>query len=201
VSQSPENGRIIGIDPGSLHTGYGVLACRGAELKLLAYGVVSPKEDWPLALRLAHIHRAIMDLMAEHQPSAMALEEVFTFKNPRSAIKLAQARGVSVLAAGLSNVPVYEYSPTLVKSVVAGSGRADKKQVAYMVAQIFDLRGPIGADASDALAIAVCHAGQSNSVLTAKGLAAASHNRASSWRNLSLTDLEALGYKVEKNQR
>jgi crossover junction endodeoxyribonuclease RuvC len=150
-----------------------------------------------MAQRLAYIHRAVVGLVETFRPKAMALEDVFTAKNPRGTIKLAQARAASILAAALADIPVFEYSPALVKNTVAGSGRADKAQVAFMVASILGLAEQPGPDASDALAVALCHAGQDSLAGRQGGLAAASRLRASSWRRLSAKDLAALGYKIE----
>jgi crossover junction endodeoxyribonuclease RuvC len=194
------DGPILGIDPGSLHTGYGLVDNRGGGLAMVSSGTVSPKAEWPMAQRLAYIHREIVGLVAAYRPRAMALEDVFTAKNPRGTVKLAQARAASILAAALADIPVFEYSPALVKNTVGGSGRAEKSQVAFMVASILGLSEPLGADASDALAVALCHAGQDSQTGNRHGLAAASRNRAGSWRRLSAKDLAALGYKIEGGQ-
>jgi crossover junction endodeoxyribonuclease RuvC len=188
----------MGIDPGSIHTGYGLIDTSSQKITVVSCGTVSPKADWPLAERLAYIHRSILDLVIAFKPKAMALEDVFTFKNPRGTIKLAQARAASILAASLSDIPVFEYAPTLVKNTITGSGRADKGQVAFMVASILDIKESLGGpDAYDALAVALCHAGQESMTFEKSSLASASRNRASSWRRLSAKDLTALGYKVD----
>ncbi|MDR3135311.1 MAG: crossover junction endodeoxyribonuclease RuvC [Deltaproteobacteria bacterium] len=193
-----ETGPILGIDPGSVHTGYGLIDTSGHGVRVLSLGAVSPDTDWPMAERLAHIHRAILGLVNSFKPRAMALEDIFYNKNVKGTIKLAQARAASILAASLSGVPVFEYSPTLVKNTVTGSGRADKGQVAFMVASILKLGPGNSPDATDALAVALCHAGQGQGLLANKtSLAAASSGRGSSWRRLSAKDLEALGYKIE----
>jgi crossover junction endodeoxyribonuclease RuvC len=191
------NGPIMGIDPGSLHTGYGLIATTGRSISIITCGAVSPKPEWPLAQRLAYIHRAILDLVNTFKPKAMALEDVFTFKNPRGTIKLAQARAASILAASLSDIPVFEYPPALVKNSVTGSGRAAKEQVAFMVASVLGLKGAQGPDVTDALAVALCHAGQESLPSENASLLAASRNRAGSWRRLSPKDLAALGYKID----
>ncbi|MDR1677330.1 MAG: crossover junction endodeoxyribonuclease RuvC [Deltaproteobacteria bacterium] len=192
-------GHILGIDPGSTHTGFGVIDTSGQSIKMVSCGAISPKSDLPMAEKLAYIHRSILDVVNVFRPKAMALEDVFTFKNPRGTIKLAQARAASILAASLSGIPVFEYSPTLVKNTITGSGRADKNQVAYMVASILNLIDNVSADASDALAVALCHAGQESLPVEKGSLFAASRNRAGSWRRLSPKDLEALGYKIDNN--
>ncbi|MDR2387633.1 MAG: crossover junction endodeoxyribonuclease RuvC [Deltaproteobacteria bacterium] len=188
---------ILGIDPGSLHTGYGLIESSGKTVKMVTCGAVSPKATWELPQRLAYIHRSMVDLIVTFKPQAMALEDIFTYKNPRGAIKLAQARAASILAASLSDIPVFEYTPTLVKNAVTGNGRADKTQVAFMVSNILSLDQSHAADVTDALAVALCHAGQEALPLAKAKLA--SHNRGSSWRRLSPKDLEALGYKIDPN--
>jgi crossover junction endodeoxyribonuclease RuvC len=134
-------------------------------------------------------------VVVRFKPEAMALEEVFTFKNQRGALTLAQARAASVLAGSLSSVPVFEYAPALVKNVVTGSGRADKKQVAFMVNKLLNITQAHRSDTTDALAIAICHAGQKNTNAMIPGLA--TRTRASDWRKISVEDLKNLGYKFE----
>jgi crossover junction endodeoxyribonuclease RuvC len=185
----------VGIDPGSLHTGFGVVESRGRGLRMLRCGVVSPEADLPLAEKLALIHRAILAVVGEFNPKAMALEKVFTHVDPRGALTLAHARAASILAASLSGVPVFEYAPSLVKSVVAGSGRADKTQVAFMVSNTLGLEIRERSDATDALALAICHHGQL--VPEGSNARAASRGRASSWRNMTADDQRRLGYRVD----
>jgi crossover junction endodeoxyribonuclease RuvC len=194
-------GRILGIDPGSTHTGYGLIESAGAKVTMITCGRISPDPDWPFPRKLALIHREIVELVRSFKPKAMALEDVFSFKNPRSALKLAQARGVALLAAALWDVPVFEYAPGLVKNSVAGNGQAEKSQVAFMVSKLLDLTEPVSVDASDALAVALCHSGQSSVAKATLSSGAASRNRASSWRRLSVSDLSALGYQMEKPPR
>jgi crossover junction endodeoxyribonuclease RuvC len=190
-------GPILGIDPGSAHTGYGIIKLKGSKATLISAGRISPCPDWPLPKKLSLIHREVSELVCAFQPSAMALEDIFTFKNPQAAIKLAHARAAAILAAALRDVPVFEYPPALVKNSVAGSGRAEKSQVAFIVSKLLNLTETLSADASDALAVALCHSGQALSLSGQVGSKAASRNRAGSWRRLSAGDLAALGYKVE----
>ncbi|MDR1545783.1 MAG: crossover junction endodeoxyribonuclease RuvC [Deltaproteobacteria bacterium] len=191
---------ILGLDPGSLHTGYGLIRCVGETTTLAASGRISPAAELPLPDRLVIIHRALLDLIGQARPSACAVEDVFTWKNPRSALKLAQARGAAVLAVALSGVPIFEYPPTLVKNAVTGNGRAEKSQVAFMVGHIFNLAPEeLSPDASDALAAALCHAGQRRLTGLSGSASAAARNRGGSWRKLSPKDLAALGYQVEKS--
>jgi crossover junction endodeoxyribonuclease RuvC len=197
--QLPKNGDLIlGVDPGSTHTGYGLIEANGSKVTLVSCGRISPNTDWPLTRKLCLIHRQLVEIVNTFKPKAMALEDVFTFKNPRSAIKLAQARGVSILAAALFEVPVFEYAPALVKNSVTGNGRAEKSQVAFMVQKILNITQAVSPDTSDALAVALCHSGQSSNATTPASIAAASRNRGASWRKLSVTDLAELGYQVEK---
>ena len=156
--------------------------------------------DWPLPERLVAIHEKVGLLIDRHRPRAMAIEDMFTFKNPRSALKLAQARASALLAGALKGLSIFEYSPSLVKKTLTGSGRAAKDQVAVMVGKILRLTEKLPPDASDALAVAVCHAGQSSFALMAtnSSAAAAGRARASSWRKLSADDLAALGYRIER---
>ncbi|MDR2301088.1 MAG: crossover junction endodeoxyribonuclease RuvC [Deltaproteobacteria bacterium] len=196
-SNPAEKTLVLGIDPGSVHTGYGLIETVGRSVKVVTCGAVSPKTSWEMPQRLAYIHRSILDVIVTFKPQAMALEDIFTYKNPRGAIKLAHARAASILAASLSNVPVFEYTPTLVKNAVTGNGRADKSQVAFMVSSILSLDDSHAADVTDALAVALCHAGQDS--LPFERAKLASNNRGSSWRRLSPKDLEALGYKIDPN--
>lgn len=148
--------RILGLDPGSQRTGFGVIDARGADCVHVAHGTIDVAKR-PLAGRLRGIFQAVDALIREYDPAEVAIERVFVNRNVDSALKLGQARG-----AALSAVPdgalVYEYAPRAVKLAVVGFGAADKAQVAHMVKVLLALDGRLGADASDALAIAVCHA-------------------------------------------
>jgi crossover junction endodeoxyribonuclease RuvC len=150
-----------------------------------------------MAQRLALIFETIQSIIQTYKPAAMALEEVFTFKNPRSALKLAQARAAALLPAALAGIPIFEYAPQLIKKTVTGSGRAEKSQVAFMVGKILGINEILAEDASDALAIAICHSGQDNLPNTSGAVAAAGRLRGSSWRRMSVSDLKALGYRLE----
>jgi crossover junction endodeoxyribonuclease RuvC len=136
-------------------------------------------------------------MIREFKPKAAAIEGVFVYKNPASAFKLAQARGVILLAAALCDVPVFEYAPQLVKLALTGSGRAEKTQVAYMVGKILGLTEKISLDASDALSLAICHSGQSQMSELPGAPALGNRSRSSSWRRLRPQDLPALGFRVE----
>jgi len=148
--------RILGIDPGSRLTGYGVIACRGRRVRYLASGCIrTPEGDFPE--RLAAIYRGVSELIGTHGVTECAIEEVFLARNPASALKLGQARGVAIAAAVAHELPVAEYAARQVKRAVVGTGRAAKAQVQHMVRVLLDLPGVPGEDAADALAIAICH--------------------------------------------
>lgn len=148
---------VLGIDPGSRCTGYGFVREASGQAELIDVGVIRPKGD-EFSERLADLFRRMAVLIEKHRPDAASVENVFTAKNAMSALKLGQARGVLVAACAAHNLPVHDYEPTLVKKTLVGTGRAEKTQVAYMVAQILGQRKPEWPlDASDALALAICH--------------------------------------------
>ena len=150
---------VIGIDPGTAATGYGVVGRRGASLVALDGGVIETSARMEPALRLAAIHARVVELLAEHRPDAMAVEELYFGANTRTAFAVGQARGVVLLAAGQRGMPCAAYTPQQVKGAVCGSGRAHKRQVQAMVARLLALPSPPQPDhAADALAVAVCHA-------------------------------------------
>jgi crossover junction endodeoxyribonuclease RuvC len=151
--------RVLGIDCGGEYTGYGVVELRpGGRLCCLACGAIklSPREKLPQ--RLSRIFTQLGDIIAQHQPDQVAIEDVFYALNVKSALKLGQVRGVAMLAAAAAGLEVSEYSPLTIKSSVVGYGRAEKQQVQYMVTRLLELaEPPKPMDASDALAIAICH--------------------------------------------
>ena len=149
--------RIIGIDPGSRLTGYGLIDSDGMHSVYLSHGVIKLSGE-PLPPRLGEIFAAISGLIHEHQPDVMAIEQVFVAKNPSSALKLGQARGAAICAAVHCGLSVAEYTPTLIKKAVVGTGRADKTQIQHMVQMILGLRQKPQSDAADALAVALSHA-------------------------------------------
>jgi crossover junction endodeoxyribonuclease RuvC len=150
---------VLGIDPGTAHTGYGVVVAHGARLAALDGGVIGTGPDERLERRLARIHARLCDLIAEHRPTALAVEDLFFGQNARTAFAVGQARGVVLLSAGLAGVPCYSYTPQAVKQAVCGSGRAEKGQVQRMVGSLLALPQPPHLDhAADALAVAICHA-------------------------------------------
>jgi crossover junction endodeoxyribonuclease RuvC len=151
--------RVLGIDCGGEYTGYGVVEMSSwGGLTCVACGAIklSPRET--LARRLAHIYGQLDALISEHQPNEVAIEEIFYALNVKSALKLGQVRGVAMLAAAAAGLEVAEYSPLTIKMSVAGYGRAEKEQVQLMVTRLLGLPAPPQPlDASDALAIAICH--------------------------------------------
>ena len=149
--------RVLGIDPGSQITGYGVVELTGNRLVHVAHGTITPPAREPLPVRLAAIYRGLRDIVEVHRPHEMGVENIFHARNAQSALKLGQARGVILLAAELGGMPVVEYTPMQVKSAVVGYGRAEKFQVQEMVRRLLALPERAGPDASDALAVAICH--------------------------------------------
>lgn len=153
--------RILGIDCGSGTTGYGVIDTDGRRHRLVVTGVVRTSSKTPFAERLQKIHAGLSQVIEEHRPERVAVEEVFHSVNAKSALKLAHVRGVALLCAAERALPVGEYSPLEIKSSVVGYGRAEKPQVQMMVATLLGLREPVEPhDAADALAAAICHASQ-----------------------------------------
>jgi crossover junction endodeoxyribonuclease RuvC len=152
--------KILGVDPGSRITGYGIVdACCG-RLAFVVCGVIKTSKDQPFAYRLNEIFEGLSEVIQVHQPDVAAIEEVFLATNPRSAIKLGHARGAAVVAAMQNGLIVHDYSPRAIKRAVAGYGQADKEQVQHMVQVLLGLSGKPSPDAADALAVAICHANQ-----------------------------------------
>lgn len=150
--------RILGIDPGSRATGYGLIEQQGNRLIHLDNGAIFTQSGDELALRLQKIYQELERLIKEYRPEAVAVEQVFMAKNPSSALKLGHARGVALLAGVNANLPVAEYSALQVKSAVVGYGRAAKTQVQQMTRTLLKLPEIAQEDAADALAVAICHA-------------------------------------------
>ena len=148
--------RILGLDPGSLRTGFGIIDCERGTLRIVAQGCIATSGG-PLADRLRLIHARVAELIVAHRPLEIAVERVFLSKNADSALKLGQARGAA-LAAVPATLGVHEYAPRAIKLAVVGIGGAEKTQVAHMVKQLLAIDLKLAADAADALAIAICHA-------------------------------------------
>jgi crossover junction endodeoxyribonuclease RuvC len=150
--------KVFGIDPGSARTGYGCVDGDGTRHRLIACGAITIRSSHPFPEKLRIIHAGLVALLEQHQPDCVAIESVFHAVNARSALKLGHARGVAMLAAVEAGLPIVEYSPAEVKQSVVGYGRAEKGQVQAMVQLLLGLSAPPAPfDASDALAIAVCH--------------------------------------------
>lgn len=161
---------VLGIDPGTARTGYGIVSREGSSVTLLDYGCFETTNDRPLSDRLVLIHAAIDELIATHAPEAVGVERLFFNKNVQTAFAVGQARGVVLLAAGQHGLPVAEYGPHEVKMAVTGYGRAPKDQVQRMVQMVLGMAElPRPDDAADALAVAIClaHSGIEQPVPTA----------------------------------
>ena len=148
--------RILGLDPGSLRTGFGIIDCERGTAVLVAQGCIATSGG-PLADRLRIIHAKVVELIAEHRPHEVAVERVFLSKNADSALKLGQARGAALAAVPVA-LGVHEYAPRAIKLAVVGVGGAEKIQVQHMVKQLLSIDLRLAADAADALAVAICHA-------------------------------------------
>ena len=149
--------RIIGVDPGSRSTGYGIVDADGTRLVHVASGFVKSGDgDW--SDRLRAIYEGLDAVIGAHAPRELAIEKVFLHRNPSSALKLGQARGVAILAGSLRSLSVHEYSPNEIKQAVTGKGHASKEQIQYMTRILLSLREPPQTDEADALAVAICRA-------------------------------------------
>jgi len=149
---------ILGVDPGTLVTGYGVIEERNGKFKVLASDVVKNRSEQSMPIRLRAIYSTLCKVIERYHPDEFAIETAFYGKNAQSAIKLGHARGVSILAAVNAEIPTAEYSPREVKRAVVGSGAASKDQVSFMIQSILNLRSPPKYyDTTDALAVALCH--------------------------------------------
>lgn len=150
---------ILGVDPGTLIAGYGVIEKKGSALSLLDVGVVKNRSDASMPLRLRNLYASLCRVIEEHHPDEFAIETAFYSKNAQSALKIGQARGAAILAGVNHEIPVSEYAPREIKKSVTGNGAASKEQVQYMMMALMKLKQtPKHFDATDALAVAVCHA-------------------------------------------
>jgi crossover junction endodeoxyribonuclease RuvC len=151
---------VMGIDPGAANLGFGIVRVEGKRMVALDGGVVETTPDHPIERRLERIHRALAELIAWHEPRALAIESVYFGKNVQSATIVGQASGVAMLAAAQRGVSCFAYTPQAIKMAVCGSGAADKRQVQRMVGTLLGLPEPPSPDhAADALAVAICHGG------------------------------------------
>ena len=149
--------RILGIDPGSRLTGYGIIEGTGNSYRYIASGCIRTQAEY-FPDRLKEIFDGIATIVEHYQPECMAIEQVFMHKNADSALKLGQARGAAICAVQTTGLPVFEYAARQVKQAIAGKGNADKLQVQHMVKILLNLQGAMQIDASDALGISICHA-------------------------------------------
>ncbi len=159
--------RILGIDPGSRITGYGVIESDGKKSMHIASGCIRLGSAG-LPERMGEIYRVLTQVIRDYAPTVMAVEEVFVSKNPSSALKLGHARGAAVCAGVMAGLEVAEYSPRLIKQAVVGTGAADKEQVQHMIKLILQLREKLNPDQADALAVAITHAHSSSTLLNIK---------------------------------
>lgn len=160
--------RILGLDPGSRATGWGLVDCAGSRLVFVAAGVIRPSRALSRAGRLAAIHAELMTIIADHAPAEAAVEETFVNASPRDALVLGEARGAALLAPAGAGLEVAEYAANTVKKSVVGRGHADKAQVQAMVRVLIPASGAQAADAADALAVAICHAHHRNALKIAR---------------------------------
>ena len=182
VPRPPAKERILGIDPGSLVTGWGVVEASGNHLTHIAHGAITASAAEGQAARLSRMYRGIEEVVERFHPSGVSLERVFFARNAASALKLGQARGVALLAAAQHDIAVSEYTAAEIKNAVVGYGQATKAQVQRMVAALLRLRGAVAADEADALAAAICHLHRQT--LQARLLGAAGgRGRVSRWRD------------------
>ncbi|RUO77086.1 crossover junction endodeoxyribonuclease RuvC [Idiomarina seosinensis] len=164
---------ILGIDPGSRLTGYGIIQQQGRHLHYVASGCIrvtgTVAAPLSLAEKLKRIHNSVVELITQFQPDQFAIEQVFMARNPDSALKLGQARGAAMVAAACHELPVAEYSARQIKQAVVGTGAADKAQVQHMVVALLKLSRTPQADAADALAVALCHAHSNENLIKMAG--------------------------------
>jgi crossover junction endodeoxyribonuclease RuvC len=148
---------VLGVDPGSLATGYGLVARSGTSYAAETHGTLRARPSEPIPARLRTMHHGLLAILREHAPDAVSVETPFVKASVRSALVIGEARGVILLAAAEAGIPVVEYAPLEVKMAVVGSGAASKEQVAFMVRRLLKLDREPAADAADALALALCH--------------------------------------------
>jgi crossover junction endodeoxyribonuclease RuvC len=203
-TQTVRTTRILGIDPGSRLTGFGVLDVIGNQLKLVAQGTLKlsrtgGRQQISLEERLLSIHEGLTEIILAHKPQVMSIERVFFAKNAVSALKLGQARGAAILSGAIHGLDIVEYSPSEVKASIVGHGQADKEQVARMVQLLVGAQTFATSDASDGVALAICHAhrlagsGTASSAYARALQGGASHGRS---RNRKLSLAEAVGAKL-----
>ncbi len=149
--------RVCGIDPGTIHTGFGVIDLDKGNHSLVFAETIHADQKKPLSERLGLIHRRLAVLLREWKPEVMAIENIFFYKDFKAAVKIGEARAAAMIAASDCGIPVIEYLPTRVKESICGNGRAAKTQVQYMVERILNVKASLDADSADAVAVALCH--------------------------------------------
>jgi len=149
---------VLGIDPGSVVTGYGIVACRKRKSRLIASGCLRPARGLPFERRLLHIHDEVSELITHYVPDQAAIEAVFFGANVQTLMKMCHARGTILMALARAGLPIFEYSPREIKKSVVGNGNASKEQVQFMVHKLFDMVEGSAFDESDGIATALCHA-------------------------------------------
>jgi crossover junction endodeoxyribonuclease RuvC len=154
--KSKDSPRILGIDPGTIFCGYGVVTSTGRDAVYVASGRISPPSSKPLHYRLKAIYESLTEVIAEYRPDDIVVEKIFFAKGAKAALSLGHARGIALLAAARHDVPLHEFSALEVKKAVVGYGRAEKRQVQEMVKMILNISGPVSPDSADALALALC---------------------------------------------
>lgn len=150
--------RILGVDPGSRITGYGVIATQGQNIGFIACGTIRTTHEKDFSKRLSVIFNGLNEVILTHKPEVAAIEDVFVDRNPRSALKLGHARGAAIVAIMQHSMEAFDYTARKVKQAISGYGQADKKQVQHMVKVLLELEKSPSSDAADALAVAICHA-------------------------------------------
>lgn len=171
---SPAPIRILGLDPGLRNTGWGVIEAQGTRLSFVACGRISTDGAETVSNRLRQLHEGLTRVIGDHSPSEAAVEETFVNRDPQSALKLGQARGLALAIPALAGLHVEEYAANLVKKTIVGNGHADKRQIAVMVRVLLPASAPTSADAADALAVAICHAQHRSAISLARATAALS---------------------------
>ncbi len=158
VTSDPGKMKVLGIDPGTITMGYGVIETGGDEITLVDYGALNTSTRSPIGERLSYLYNRLLEIISRHQPDAVAVEQPFVSKNVKSALAIGRAQAVAMLAAANSGIPVYEYAPTAIKQRVTDYGASSKEQIQEMVRLQLGLsQVPEPNDAADALAVAICH--------------------------------------------
>jgi len=168
--------KILGIDPGSIHTGYGIIESKGNHNKHIINGIIKVKGE-TLAEKLKIINSEITTIIKKFEPDEIAIEKVFMHRNADSALKLGQARGAAITACAMNNIPLFEYSANQVKQACVGKGHASKEQVQHMIKILLCLEKKPLTDAADALAIALCHANSREGLLRMQGVSGMKYGR------------------------